>query len=168
MTVTVLSKSVATPRAMKGHGRIGPIIAAKLKLKRWAMSAEMEAIVLDNGSGVIKAGFSGEDAPRATFSACVGKVKNPEWFAAQVPSWKAGTPAAAGPTATSELLHERDTFVGTACQQYRDFLDVTHPIDRGVVEDWDALERIWEYVFAHELHIDPETCALPVRSCQAC
>jgi len=45
-------------------------------------------------------------------------------------------------------------------------LDVTHPIDRGVVEDWDALERIWEYVFAHELRIDPETCALPVRPCE--
>lgn len=125
------------------------------------MSTEMEAIVLDNGSGVIKAGFSGEDSPRAAFVSGVGCVKNPEWFAAQVPSWKA---SASSPSGAASDLHERDTFVGAACQQYRDFLDVTHPIDRGVVEDWDALERIWEYIFTHELPVDPETCALPVRA----
>lgn len=118
------------------------------------MGDQLEAIVLDNGSGAFKAGFSGEDAPRSVFASCAGRVKNPEWFAAQVPSWK---------SAAAAELRDGDAFVGAACQQFRDFLDVSHPVERGVVEDWDALERIWEFAFAHELRVDPETCALPVR-----
>ncbi len=31
------------------------------------------AIVIDNGSGIIKAGFSGDDAPRSCFPALVGQ-----------------------------------------------------------------------------------------------
>ncbi len=34
---------------------------------------ETSAIVLDNGSGMCKAGFSGEDAPRAVFPSLIGK-----------------------------------------------------------------------------------------------
>ncbi|ETK74768.1 hypothetical protein L915_18499 [Phytophthora nicotianae] len=109
----------------------------------------MEAIVLDNGSGVFKAGYSGEDTPRTTFTTCAGRVKNPEWFASQAPNWKAE-------------LRDRETFIGAECQQYRDFLELSNPINRGIVEDWDALERMWEFVFAQELRVDPETAALPV------
>lgn len=113
-----------------------------------AMNDEMEAIVVDNGSGVMKAGFSGEDTPRAVFPSCSGSVKNPEWFASQAPNVKADL---------------RESFVGSECQLYRDYLDVVHPITRGVVEDWDALERIWEHIFTHELRVNPETTTLPVR-----
>ncbi|RLN67071.1 hypothetical protein BBP00_00001861 [Phytophthora kernoviae] len=109
----------------------------------------MEAIVLDNGSGCLKAGFSGEDTPRTTFPACTGRVKNPEWFASQAPNWKAE-------------LRDRDMFVGTECQLYRDFLELSNPLNRGVVEDWEALERMWEFVFTQEMKVDPETAALPI------
>ncbi|CAF5172346.1 unnamed protein product, partial [Rotaria magnacalcarata] len=34
---------------------------------------ELNAIVIDNGSGMVKAGFCGEDAPRAVFPAAVGR-----------------------------------------------------------------------------------------------
>ncbi|RLN72038.1 hypothetical protein BBJ28_00026692, partial [Nothophytophthora sp. Chile5] len=87
--------------------------------------------------------------PRAAFPTCTGRVKNPEWFASQAPNWKAE-------------LRDRETFVGTECQLYRDFLELSRPLNRGVVEDWDALERMWEFVFAQELRVDPETTALPV------
>lgn len=39
------------------------------------MSEETTAVVIDNGSGMCKAGESGEDAPRAVFPALVGKPK---------------------------------------------------------------------------------------------
>lgn len=115
------------------------------------MNEDTEAIVIDNGSGVVKAGFAGEDTPRSVFPTRTGKVKNPEWFAAQAPNLKAD-------------VRERSTFVGHECQQYRDFLEIVNPINRGVVEDWDSLERMWEYIFAHELRINPETSGLPVSS----
>jgi actin beta/gamma 1 len=34
---------------------------------------DVAAIVIDNGSGIIKAGFGGDDAPRAVFTTIVGQ-----------------------------------------------------------------------------------------------
>ena len=36
---------------------------------------EVTAVVMDNGSGMVKAGFAGDDAPRAVFPAIVGRPK---------------------------------------------------------------------------------------------
>ncbi len=36
---------------------------------------DVAAIVLDNGSGMCKAGFAGDDAPRAVFPAIVGRPR---------------------------------------------------------------------------------------------
>ena len=36
------------------------------------MSDEVQALVIDNGSGMCKAGFAGDDAPRAVFPSIVG------------------------------------------------------------------------------------------------
>ena len=40
------------------------------------MSLNAQAFVLDGGSGVIKAGFAGEDAPRAYLPTMVGRPKH--------------------------------------------------------------------------------------------
>jgi hypothetical protein len=39
------------------------------------MSTEVAALVVDNGSGMCKAGFAGDDAPRAVFPSIVGRPK---------------------------------------------------------------------------------------------
>jgi actin, other eukaryote len=36
-----------------------------------------DAVVIDNGTGMYKAGIAGEDAPKAYFPAFVGRPKNP-------------------------------------------------------------------------------------------
>ena len=36
---------------------------------------EITAVVLDNGSGMCKAGFAGDDAPRAVFPAVTGRPR---------------------------------------------------------------------------------------------
>ena len=36
------------------------------------MDSEVQALVIDNGSGMCKAGFAGDDAPRAVFPSIVG------------------------------------------------------------------------------------------------
>ncbi len=40
------------------------------------MAEDSQILVIDSGSGVIKAGFSGEDAPRSIFSSIIGRPKN--------------------------------------------------------------------------------------------
>jgi actin, other eukaryote len=37
-----------------------------------------QTVVIDNGTGDIKAGFSGEDAPRSIFPSIIGRPKNLE------------------------------------------------------------------------------------------
>ena len=36
----------------------------------------VQALVVDNGSGMCKAGFAGDDAPRAVFPSIVGRPKH--------------------------------------------------------------------------------------------
>ena len=41
-----------------------------------AMEDEIAALVVDNGSGMCKAGFAGDDAPRAVFPSIVGRPRH--------------------------------------------------------------------------------------------
>lgn len=40
-------------------------------------SEDVAALVVDNGSGMCKAGMAGDDAPRAVFPSIVGRPKMP-------------------------------------------------------------------------------------------
>ena len=37
---------------------------------------DLAAVVIDNGSGMCKAGFAGDDAPRAVFPAILGRPRH--------------------------------------------------------------------------------------------
>lgn len=37
---------------------------------------EVQAIVIDNGSGICKAGFAGLDAPKAAFPSIIGRPRH--------------------------------------------------------------------------------------------
>ena len=40
------------------------------------MDDDVAALVVDNGSGMVKAGFAGDDAPRAVFPSIVGRPRH--------------------------------------------------------------------------------------------
>jgi len=42
-----------------------------------AEGESQSAVVIDNGSGMCKAGIAGDDTPRATFPSIVGRPKHP-------------------------------------------------------------------------------------------
>lgn len=48
----------------------------KLKLIEKMCDDEIAALVIDNGSGMCKAGFAGDDAPRAVFPSIVGRPRH--------------------------------------------------------------------------------------------
>lgn len=50
-----------------------------------AMDDEIAALVVDNGSGMCKAGFAGDDAPRAVFPSIVGRPRHQVWFSIFLP-----------------------------------------------------------------------------------
>lgn len=54
-----------------GFHLIDPIVSPFI-----AEDGEISAIVCDNGSGMVKAGFAGDDAPRAVFPSIVGRPRH--------------------------------------------------------------------------------------------
>ena len=46
---------------------------------------EVAALVVDNGSGMCKAGFAGDDAPRAVFPSIVGRPRHMVQFTNNFP-----------------------------------------------------------------------------------
>lgn len=51
---------------------------------------EVAALVVDNGSGMCKAGFAGDDAPRAVFPSIVGRPRHQvsEFYSSRFPLCK--------------------------------------------------------------------------------
>ena len=95
------------------------------------MAETKSSIIIDNGSGSIKAGFSGEEEPKVVFPTLIGRVKN------QVGSEK------------------KDFYIGQEAEEKNDILNLKYPIEHGVVNDWDDMEKIWNYLFTTELKVDP-------------
>jgi len=96
---------------------------------------EVQAIVIDNGSGMCKAGIAGDDAPRAVFPSIVGRPRMPGIIIG---------------------IDQKDCYVGDEAMAKRGILALKYPIKHGIVTNWDDMEKIWHYAFHNELHIAPE------------
>ncbi|VDK45907.1 unnamed protein product [Taenia asiatica] len=94
------------------------------------MVKEMIPLVVDNGSGMCKAGFTGDDSPCAVFPSLVGR-----------------------PCVESTVVN---SYVGNRAQSMRAILGLKHPMKHGIVINWDDMEKIWHHIFCNELCVLPE------------
>jgi actin len=54
-------------------------------------------------------------------------------------------------------VHKTDVYVGDdAHYKMRGMVNLHHPIEHGIITNWDEMERIWRHAFINELHISPE------------
>lgn len=100
------------------------------------------SIVIDNGTFSMKAGWGGDDSPRAVFPSMVGRPRH------------LGVMVGGG---------GKDCYVGDEALSKRGILNLRWPIEAGIITNWDDMEKIWFHTFYNELRAAPEgniTCRI--------
>ncbi len=90
-------------------------------------------IIIDIGSAYIKVGYAGDPTPRFIFPCIVGT----ERFKAVMVDVSA-----------------RSMYVGNDAVKMRGVLKILHPIERGIIQDWDAFYELLNYIFYTLLRIE--------------
>lgn len=101
-------------------------------------------VVCDNGTGFVKCGYagsSGSNFPLFTFPSMVGR---PIIRAAQ----------------RIDDIEVKDLMVGDEANKLRSLLELSYPMENGVVRNWEDMIHVWDYTFYEKMKIEPRDCKI--------
>merc|ERR1712166_558058 len=114
------------------------ILISSLELKRMDLE-ENEPLIIDIGSGTVKAGMAGDDAPKHYIPMVIGTPKSKS--------------ALVG-------MDIKDFYVGAEVASKKNVLNVKYPVKAGLIEDMDGLTEILKSLFNNDPKIREELVKL--------
>ncbi|CAG8569893.1 10638_t:CDS:2, partial [Paraglomus brasilianum] len=103
------------------------------------MDDASKTLVIDNGTGFVKVGYAGSNFPQHVFPSVVGR---PILRAEE----KIGS------------VEIRDIMVGDEAAELRSILQMSYPMENGIVKKWDDMRHLWDYTLFQKLKCDPKEC----------
>jgi len=98
-------------------------------------------LVVDNGTGYCKTGWAGSNFPEHSFPSIIGRpILRAEERGSTLPSG----------------AQIRDIMVGDLASEYRNYLQITQPLEHGIVRNWEDMRHLWDYTFDEKLKVRTE------------
>ena len=60
----------------------------------------------------------------------------------------------------SKSIKLKDIMVGDEASALRTMLQVSYPMNNGIVQNWQDMKHVWDYTFNERLQIDPKECKI--------
>ena len=105
-----------------------------------------ESIIIDNGTNTMKAGFSDDDVPRVVIPTVLGR-----------PASNSGPQPEQAEVEEDDKNEQIDIFVGEEALNKGGTLQLSRPIVKGEISDYDTMELIWKHIFYNELLTETKT-----------
>ncbi|CAO3637586.1 unnamed protein product [Cunninghamella echinulata] len=98
-----------------------------------------KTLVVDNGTGFVKCGYAGSNFPEHVFPSVVGR-----------------------PILRAEErigdVEVKDIMVGDEAATLRNILQMSYPMENGIIRNWEDMRHVWNYTFDEQLQVDPRDC----------
>lgn len=103
-----------------------------------------QPIVLDQGTGFVKIGRGGTNFPDHTFPSIVGR-----------PILRAEERVDLGLSGSDSNVQIKDIMCGDEASAVRSALQVSYPMENGIIRNWEDMNHLWDYAFYERMKIDP-------------
>lgn len=113
---------------------------------------EVNALVFDVGSFSTRAGYAGEDSPKADIPTVVGVIENKEVEGMDVDG---APPSAIKDSSEKKYIHDTSSLLYP-----REHMEISHPLKDGMIEDWDMFESTLNHIYKR--HVQSDSSLHPV------
>lgn len=92
-------------------------------------------LVLDQGTGFVKIGRAGENFPDYTFPSIVGR------------------PILRAEERANISTPLKDIMIGEEASDVRSYLQISYPMENGIIKNWTDMELLWDYAFYNKMQL---------------
>jgi len=93
--------------------------------------------VLDGGTGFLKVGYAAQNFPEFQYPSIVGR------------------PILRTEEKGDDDLIIKDIMCGEDAAKARTMLQISYPMENGIVKKWDDMQHLWDYTFFEKMKVDP-------------